>query len=64
MSQRSDFAHSGRVEVQGAAPGETPKAVPVAPESGQTLRIVQFGDKRVRVVGPDTPYAPTAATGT
>ena len=47
-----------------AAPGETPKAVPVAPESGQTLRIVQFGDKRVRVVGPDTPYAPTAATGT
>lgn len=47
-----------------AAPGESPRAVPVAPEAGQTLRIVQFGDKRVRVVGPDTPYAPTGATGT
>lgn len=47
-----------------AAPGETPRAVPVAPEAGQSLRIVQFGDKRVRVVGPDTPYAPTGATGT
>jgi hypothetical protein len=48
-----------------AAPGEEPKPVVVkqaatnAPE-----RIVQFGDKRVRIVGPDTPYAPTAATGT
>ena len=48
-----------------AAPGEEPKAVPVAPATvTQPLRIVQFGDKRVRVVGPDTPYAPTAAAGT
>jgi hypothetical protein len=48
-----------------AAPGETPKPVPVAPvANSEPMRIVQFGDKRVRVVGPDTPYAPTAATGT
>ena len=48
-----------------AAPGETPKPVPVAPvAAGEPTRIVQFGDKRVRVVGPDTPYAPSAATGT
>lgn len=48
-----------------AAPGETPKPVPVAPAaSSEPMRIVQFGDKRVRVVGPDTPYAPSAATGT
>lgn len=49
-----------------AAPGETPKPVviaePVTPD--QPGRIVQFGDKRVRVVGPDTPYAPQAAAGT
>jgi hypothetical protein len=48
-----------------AAPGETPKPVPVAPTaSSEPMRVVQFGDKRVRIVGPDTPYAPTAATGT
>ncbi|HEY9009727.1 MAG TPA: DUF2865 domain-containing protein [Devosia sp.] len=48
-----------------AAPGETPKAVPVAPvATSAPTRIVQFGDKRVRVVGPETPYAPSAATGT
>lgn len=48
-----------------AAPGETPKPVPVvARTTSEPSRIVQFGDKRVRVVGPDTPYAPTAATGT
>ena len=48
-----------------AAPGEAPKPVPVkAATSAEPYRIVQFGDKRVRVVGPDTPYAPTAATGT
>jgi hypothetical protein len=49
------------------APGEEPKAVPVAPvttANDQTLRIVEFGDKRVRIVGPDTPYAPSAAAGT
>ena len=47
------------------APGETPKPVPVKPvTASEPMRIVQFGDKRVRVVGPETPYAPTAATGT
>jgi len=48
-----------------AAPGETPKPVPVAPTaSSEPQRVVQFGDKRVRIVGPETPYAPSAATGT
>lgn len=48
-----------------AAPGETPRPVPVAPvATSEPQRIVQFGDKRVRVVGPETPYAPSAATGT
>lgn len=48
-----------------AAPGETPKPVPVKPvTASEPMRIVQFGDKRVRVVGPETPYAPSAATGT
>lgn len=48
-----------------AAPGEEPKPVPVAPvASSEPARIVQFGDKRVRIVGPDTPYAPTAGAGT
>jgi hypothetical protein len=47
-----------------AAPGEEPRPVPVAPAaSSPTLRIVQFGEKRVRIVGPDTPYAQVAATG-
>lgn len=48
-----------------AAPGETPLPVVVAPvpEAPQT-RIVRFGDKAVRIVGPDTPYAPTAPAGT
>lgn len=47
-----------------AAPGETPKPVPLAPvAANEPMRIVQFGDKRVRVVGPETPYAPSAATG-
>ena len=48
-----------------AAPGEEPKPVPIAPvASSEPARIVQFGDKRVRIVGPDTPYAPSAAAGT
>ena len=48
-----------------AAPGEAPLPVPVAaPASAGQIRVVQFGDKRVRIVGPDTPYAPAAATGT
>jgi hypothetical protein len=47
-----------------AAPGEAPKPVVVQQAANDTSRVVMFGDKRVRVVGPDTPYAPTAATGT
>lgn len=46
-----------------AAPGEEPKPV-VVQASNQPSRIVMFGDKRVRIVGPDTPYAPSEATGT
>ncbi|RYG28948.1 MAG: DUF2865 domain-containing protein, partial [Burkholderiales bacterium] len=42
-----------------AAPGETPivVAVPVAPAvaAAEPERVVSFGGKRVRVVGPDTP---------
>lgn len=47
-----------------AAPGEEPKPVVVQQAANQPERIVMYGDKRVRIVGPDTPYAPTAATGT
>ena len=47
-----------------AAPGEEPKPVVVQQAANEPERIVMFGDKRVRIVGPDTPYAPTAATGT
>ncbi len=48
-----------------AAPGEEPKPVAVKQAANTPAsRIVMFGDKRVRIVGPDTPYAPTAATGT
>jgi len=47
-----------------AAPGEAPKPVVVKQASNDAQRIVMFGDKRVRIVGPDTPYAPTAAAGT
>lgn len=44
---------------------DEPAAVAVTPAASQeTMRIVQFGEKRVRVVGPDTPYAPSAAAGT
>ncbi len=47
------------------APGETPPPVPVAPVAAvPEQRIVKFGDKTVRIVGPDTPYAPTAQAGT
>ena len=45
-------------------PGEEPKPVVVKQAANEPERIVMFGDKRVRIVGPDTPYAPTAATGT
>jgi Protein of unknown function (DUF2865) len=47
-----------------AAPGEAPKPVVVQQAATNTARIVMFGDKRVRIVGPDTPYAPTEAAGT
>ena len=47
-----------------AAPGEAPKPVLVKQAANDPARIVQFGDKRVRIVGPDTPYAPTGAAGT
>lgn len=47
-----------------AAPGEAPKPVVVQQAASDTSRIVMFGDKRVRIVGPDTPYAPTEAAGT
>ncbi|MEQ1900141.1 MAG: DUF2865 domain-containing protein [Devosia sp.] len=47
-----------------AAPGETPKPVVVVQAAADPVRIVLFGEKRVRIVGPDTPYAPTVATGT
>jgi hypothetical protein len=46
------------------APGEAPKPVVVQQAANDPERIVMFGDKRVRIVGPDTPYAPTAAAGT
>jgi hypothetical protein len=47
-----------------AGPGETPVARPVQAEVETELRLVQFGDKVVRVVGPDTPYAQPAGAGT
>ena len=47
-----------------AAPGEEPKPVAVQQAANEPSRIVMYGEKRVRIVGPDTPYAPTAATGT
>ena len=47
-----------------AAPGEEPKPVAVKQAANEPTRIVMYGEKRVRIVGPDTPYAPTAATGT
>jgi hypothetical protein len=47
-----------------AAPGEAPKPVVVKQAANEPSRIVMFGEKRVRIVGPDTPYAPSAATGT
>lgn len=50
-----------------AAPGEAapPPVAVVAPSTGgQAGRIVMFGTKRVRVVGPETPYVLAAAEGT
>lgn len=47
-----------------AGPGEAPVARPVQAPAETALRLVQFGDKTVRVVGPDTPYARPAGAGT
>ena len=45
-------------------PGEAPAIKPVVQNADTELRLVQFGDKVVRVVGPDTPYAQPAGAGT
>jgi hypothetical protein len=45
-------------------PGEAPAIKPVVQSADNALRLVQFGDKVVRVVGPDTPSGPCAAAGT
>ena len=47
-----------------AGPGETPVTRPVQAAAETELRLVQFGDKVVRVVGPDTPYAQPTGEGT
>ena len=48
-----------------AGPGETPVTRPVAQtQAEEELRLVQFGDRVVRVVGPDTPYAQPTGAGT
>jgi hypothetical protein len=44
-------------------PGEAPAIKPVVQNADSELRLVQFGDKVVRVVGPDTPYAQPAGAG-
>lgn len=46
-----------------AGPGETVARVVAPPPGDSQLRLVQFGDKVVRVVGPDTPYAQPAGAG-
>jgi hypothetical protein len=44
-----------------AAPGETPPPQPIAPAAVEgPARYAKFGDKTVRIVGPETPYAPVA----
>jgi hypothetical protein len=47
-----------------AGPGETVVSRPVQAAADTELRLVQFGNKVVRVVGPDTPYAQPAGEGT
>jgi hypothetical protein len=48
-----------------AGPGETPVTRPADQTAVESqLRLVQFGDKVVRVVGPDTPYAQPVEAGT
>lgn len=45
-------------------PGEVARQPNAAQTPEPTLRVVQFGDRRVRVVGPDTPYAQAGQAGT
>ncbi|WP_108395813.1 DUF2865 domain-containing protein [Devosia submarina] len=47
-----------------AGPGETVVSRPVQAAQDNQLRLVQFGNKVVRVVGPDTPYAQPTGAGT
>ena len=42
--------------------GESVVAIIAKPTDG-ALRVVTIGNKQVRIVGPDTPYAPATATG-
>jgi hypothetical protein len=47
------------------APGETPPPQPIAPAAIEgPARYAKFGDKTVRIVGPETPYAPVAEGAT
>ena len=46
-----------------AGPGETAVTRPVQDAADAELRLVQFGNKVVRVVGPDTPYAQPVGAG-
>lgn len=44
--------------------GEDAPVIPItAPVANVDTRIVKFGDKSVRIVGPDTPYAQSEAAG-
>ena len=47
-----------------AGPGEVARQPSAASPAEPDIRVVQFGDKRVRVVGPDTPYAQAGQAGT
>ncbi|MGV3491477.1 MAG: DUF2865 domain-containing protein [Devosia sp.] len=46
-----------------AAGGVAPPVQAVAPTAAQPAQIVMFGDKRVRIVGPVTPYAQVTVAG-
>lgn len=46
-----------------AAPGEPVPVKQVAEPADSHLRVMTFGDKKVRIVGPDTPYARPAGAG-
>jgi hypothetical protein len=46
-----------------AGPGETVVTRPAQTSNETQLRLVQFGEKVVRVVGPDTPYAQPKGAG-